>query len=392
MPDSTTAAPAQPEDKRTALRVARDAEEAASAALEVISSLQEHTTQLRQDLTDVRGELKEGLAALRSEPLAPDPAVVELRDRLETVAADVRAEFERITVSPVAQTYAEDFTQGAIQLVSERVAKLEADMPTMLEPLAPVARTSGSGVHSKMLEVMRAVTAIGKDQSTDSGPRYSFRGIDTIMNEVGRAMRAVGLLMTTEIRDKTYTTNLARNSSGTEILWTGCSLTVRYRFIDPDDNSTLLTEMVGEGRDNSDKATSKASSMALKYALLQALMIPTDDMDDADREAPQVQTERAAAPPAAPAKSAAENAVDALAAIRGVSRWPAPQRKARLDDIARQIQGMGLTDHAIEGATLRDHVVSTRATLPQAPAEASTAEHYPPDAGPGEYQPEHGGY
>lgn len=431
MPDSTTPEPAQPEDKRTAARVARDAEDAAATAMEMTQAQAETVTQLRQDLTDLRAELKESLAALRAEPLASDPVVLELRDRLERMDADMRGEFEamtatlpewagalnaqqdairgmgervaaleanlqdvvqRIDVDPAMYAAGEDFAQDAIEAISKRLAEVETTLRAP-RPVSPATREGVPGVYRKVLDLMRMVTTIGKDQETKGdGPRFKFRGIDTVMNEVGAAMRDVGLIMRPQILDKTYTNHTGRKANGGEVVYTTCSLTVRYIFTDPDDGTTYTMEMVGEGRDNTDKATSKAASMALKYGLLEGLMVAVDDMEDSDRDAPEVTREQQA--PAAPQKSAAEDAADALRAIRGVGRWPADQRKGRLDGIATQIQQRGLAEHMIEGATLRDHVVSTRATLGPPPAAPPAPEqgHYPPDAGPGEYQPEYGGY
>jgi hypothetical protein len=48
------------------------------------------------------------------------------------------------------------------------------------------------------------------------------------------------------------------------------------------DGSNVSTTVIGEAMDSGDKATNKAMSIALKYALLQALLIPTEDEKDPD--------------------------------------------------------------------------------------------------------------
>ena len=45
-----------------------------------------------------------------------------------------------------------------------------------------------------MIEVMRRVTFVGKDQQNTEGGRYNFRGIDDVVNALGPAMRDVGIL------------------------------------------------------------------------------------------------------------------------------------------------------------------------------------------------------
>jgi hypothetical protein len=56
------------------------------------------------------------------------------------------------------------------------------------------------------------------------------------------------------------------------------SLLVSYTFM-AEDGSSVITSMAGEASDSGDKATSKALSMALKYALFQTFMIPTGEND-----------------------------------------------------------------------------------------------------------------
>ncbi len=43
----------------------------------------------------------------------------------------------------------------------------------------------------------------------------------------------------------------------------------------------------GEGLDNSDKATNKAMSGAMKYALIELFCVPTQDVEDSDRTSPE---------------------------------------------------------------------------------------------------------
>lgn len=59
--------------------------------------------------------------------------------------------------------------------------------------------------------------------------------------------------------------------------------TCRYTFTAPD-GSEVSTEAVGEGKDFGDKATSKAMTMAIKYALMQKFVVPFEDVKDPDSE------------------------------------------------------------------------------------------------------------
>ena len=72
------------------------------------------------------------------------------------------------------------------------------------------------------------------------------------------------------------------------------TLTVRYDFYAVDGSSMSATVM-GEAADSGDKATSKALSMAFKYALTEVLTLPTNE-PDADETTHELGS-RAASPP-----------------------------------------------------------------------------------------------
>lgn len=133
-------------------------------------------------------------------------------------------------------------------------------------------------IHSKLIDLMRTVGAIGKDD-TNTFHNYKFRGIDAVMKHVHKAQleHGVTILPTVLSRDVTSAGKM-----------TVVSLEVRYRFTSMEDGSHADIVVWGEAADAQDKATSKAMSMALKYGLIQALMIPTEDIDDGDRESPEV--------------------------------------------------------------------------------------------------------
>lgn len=291
--------------------------------------------------------------------------------------------------------------------------------------VTPGATTSkGTGAAKKVLQLMRLVTSIGKEKEAnlgERGGRFMFRGVDQAMDAVGHAMREVGVILGTEIlKDETTqnaVTKAGEDSRGRKyentVVWTTTKLTVRYTFTDPEDGSTHSMEMTGEGRDASDKSTSKAASMALKYGLFQALMIPVTGLDDSDAAPPQyVEQHREQAPsqPQAPAsqpssntdqrandQARAQRAGEALAAIRNVYRVEGgPQAQYnRLVQIMNQVKSEGLLDVAVEGVTLNHHGQAAMRTLQAPPppddARASTEPPEPPDHDGSNYG-ETGGY
>ena len=62
---------------------------------------------------------------------------------------------------------------------------------------------------------------------------------------------------------------------------------MRYTF-HAEDGSSVSSVIPAEGMDSGDKATNKALSAALKYALIQTFSIPTHDMSEADLESPEI--------------------------------------------------------------------------------------------------------
>lgn len=174
--------------------------------------------------------------------------------------------------------------------ISERLVQLEeitAVMP-VLPGRAPAGHSSVPpvGVHDKVLRLMDEITSISKSKEAKGGGiRYMFRGIEEAQNAVGAAMRKVRVLLRPEVIswDHITTPVLVNDDKGTKtVLWSTSRLTMRYTFVDPADGSEFSIEMVGEGKDNSDKSASKAASMACKYALFQALMIPFEQVDESD--------------------------------------------------------------------------------------------------------------
>ena len=68
-------------------------------------------------------------------------------------------------------------------------------------------------------------------------------------------------------------------------------LTVEFTFW-AEDGSSVSCTMIGEAMDSGDKASNKAMSTALKYALMQMFMIPTEEHIDTEYESPEPKKEQ----------------------------------------------------------------------------------------------------
>jgi hypothetical protein len=149
----------------------------------------------------------------------------------------------------------------ADRVVTPAVAQRRAD-----EALPTVAQL--------MIEVMRRVTYVGKDQQNTEGGRYNFRGIDDVVNALGPAMREVGILClpTVEWAERQLT-KTTRGKTTRETI-----VRIRYTFYGPrGDSISAVTE--GESLDAGDKGTAKAFSVAFRIALIQGFALPTDEPD-----------------------------------------------------------------------------------------------------------------
>lgn len=129
--------------------------------------------------------------------------------------------------------------------------------------------------------VMADVTVVAKDGKYEGGTtKYNFRGIDGVMNAVGPALRNHGVVIVPTVLDATYR-EVEVGSKRT--LSRECTVKVRYRVYGPAGDH-FEGEVYGEALDSSDKGTAKATSVAYRVFLLQALTIPTQEPDpDATR-------------------------------------------------------------------------------------------------------------
>jgi hypothetical protein len=121
--------------------------------------------------------------------------------------------------------------------------------------------------------VMSDVQAIGKD-GRNTSQNYSFRGVDAVVNAVGPLMRKHGVIVVPHSVSAHYRDALTSTGKPAR----ECTLEVAYRFYGP--AGDYIEAMVpGESLDFGDKGAPKAMSVAYRILLLQALCIPTDDVE-----------------------------------------------------------------------------------------------------------------
>lgn len=131
-------------------------------------------------------------------------------------------------------------------------------------------------INLAMAAILRDVYAVNKGRE-NTAQNFRFRGIDDMMNVLHPMFSAQGVVVLPEIMSVLpgMTVREGKNPTYTRIL------TVKFRFT-ASDGTSVECVTCGEGHDNSDKGIAKAMSMALKYALIQVFLVPTEDMPDAD--------------------------------------------------------------------------------------------------------------
>ena len=128
-------------------------------------------------------------------------------------------------------------------------------------------------IYKQLASVMADVKPVAKTGYNPS-QRFNFRTVDDTVAHVQQAMTKHGVVIVPEVLSSKHETQETAKGGFVTV----CNLLVSYTFY-AEDGSSVTMSMQGEGRDHGDKATSKALSMALKYALFQVFLIPTGDPD-----------------------------------------------------------------------------------------------------------------
>lgn len=139
----------------------------------------------------------------------------------------------------------------------------------------------GKAIYTKMANILRETKAITKSEKNQQ-QGFKFRGIDNVMNELHELFAKNEVFILQEVKD--FTTENRPTKSGGLNTFTRATITFRYMTTD---GSYVETTNVGEAMDSGDKGMNKAMSIALKYSLLQMLLIPTEEQKDPDATTPE---------------------------------------------------------------------------------------------------------
>jgi hypothetical protein len=130
-------------------------------------------------------------------------------------------------------------------------------------------------VHIAWLRVRRDIRAIGKGELyNQSGTRFNFRGVDTVVNIFGpvtlkHGINVIPLTVEAEYGEK-------NTKSGSKMR--ECTVLTTWQIMGPM-GDTLTLQTRGEALDTADKSTTKSQSVALRTLLLTFGLTPTNDPD-----------------------------------------------------------------------------------------------------------------
>lgn len=153
-------------------------------------------------------------------------------------------------------------------------------------------------IFTKIPAIMADVEAIGKNRRNQS-QGYAFRGIDDMYNDLHTHFATHKVFYTSEVLSTHREEKTTKNGSTMQYV----VLNVKFTFY-AIDGSSVSSVMVGEASDSGDKASNKAMSTALKYALMQLLLIPTEEDKDTENHSPEFKSEKPQTTPAPKSKSA----------------------------------------------------------------------------------------
>lgn len=136
-------------------------------------------------------------------------------------------------------------------------------------------------IYSKIANILKETKAITKSEKNQQ-QGFKFRGIDNVMNELHELFAKNEVFILQEV--KAFSTENRPTKSGGTNTFTRATITFRYTTTD---GSFVETTNVGEAMDSGDKGMNKAMSIALKYSLLQMLLIPTEEQKDPDSVTPE---------------------------------------------------------------------------------------------------------
>lgn len=139
--------------------------------------------------------------------------------------------------------------------------------------------TEGGSIFDLLPLVMSEVGGIGK-HGYNEAQGYAFMSYGDVAAACQTAFAKHGISVSTEVLDMVREEHTTKSGGTMHV----SLLTIAHTFSAPD-GSNVSGTIIGEGADSGDKATNKAHTAAMKYALRTLLVIP--DAEDGDAASPE---------------------------------------------------------------------------------------------------------
>lgn len=104
---------------------------------------------------------------------------------------------------------------------------------------------------------------------------YQYRGIEDAMNTLQPILTEAGIVVTPAYSDMQIMERESKSGGKLRFI----VVKGRFEFSSVEDGSSVTSEVYGEAMDSSDKATTKAQSVAFRTALFQQFVVPTMAID-----------------------------------------------------------------------------------------------------------------
>lgn len=137
---------------------------------------------------------------------------------------------------------------------------------------------------------------IKKGRANTQGSGFKYRGIDDILNALGPMMPRHGLTVFPRLLEHSAVER--QSKSGGALFY--ITVKAAFDFVAVADGSMRTVEVYGEAMDSSDKATTKAQSIAWKNAAILTFQIPVEGVNDPDATTHQVKPSKAPVEPPFP--------------------------------------------------------------------------------------------
>lgn len=137
-------------------------------------------------------------------------------------------------------------------------------------------------IYQAINAIMQEIEAIGKNK-TNSMQGYKFRGIDDMYNALQPLFKEHSVFITSNVLESKREER--QTAKGGILIYTIAKC--QFRFFTTD-GSFIESIIEGEAMDSGDKSTNKSMSTALKYALMQMFLIPTEEKLDTEYDTHEV--------------------------------------------------------------------------------------------------------